>query len=243
MLCRTKWATSEGGDAMAAGSVALVGAGEFLPAIGQVDAMLLARLPAPPRVVILPTASAPDGRPIFDRWARMGVEHFTNLGASAMALPLLTRANAEQPALAQQIAAANLIYLSGGNPRYLVEALRETAAWRAIVSAHAAGGVVVGCSAGAMALAGKVIDFPRGWGTSPALGLVPHLMVIPHFDEVPHLVAGLAGRFAGETVVGIDGSTALVGMDGDWQALGMGSVTVLRGAERRVYHGGERVAL
>jgi cyanophycinase len=228
---------------MAAGSVALVGAGEFLPAIGQVDAMLLARVPAPPRVVILPTASAPDGRPIFERWAHMGVEHFTNLGARAAALPLVTRADAEQPALVAQIAAAHLIYLSGGQPRYLVEALQGTAAWHAILSAHAAGGVVVGCSAGAMALAGTVIAFPRGWATSPALGLVPELTVIPHFDEIPHLVAGLAGRFPGQTVVGIDGSTALVDTDGAWQTLGIGSVTVLRGSERRVYRGGERVAL
>jgi cyanophycinase-like exopeptidase len=228
---------------MAAGTVALVGAGEFLPAIGQVDALLLARLPAAPRVVILPTASAPDGRPVFDRWARMGVEHFTNLGAVAVSLPLLTRADAELPALAEQIAAAHLIYLSGGKPRYLVDTLRDTAAWRAIVSAHAAGGVVAGCSAGAMALAGKLIDFPRGWGTSPALGMVPEIMVIPHFDEIPHLLTGLAGRFTGETVVGIDGSTALVGSDGAWQALGIGGVTVLRGAERRVYRGGDAVPL
>ncbi|HEV2235498.1 MAG TPA: Type 1 glutamine amidotransferase-like domain-containing protein [Ktedonobacterales bacterium] len=228
---------------MAAGTVALVGAGEFLPAIGQVDAMLLARLPAAPRVVILPTASAPDGRPIFDRWAQRGVEHFTNLGATAEALPLLTRADAELPALAGRIAAAHLIYLSGGTPRYLVETLQNTAAWRAITSAHAAGAVVMGCSAGAMALAGTVIDFPHGWATSPALGLVPGLVVVPHFDEIPHLLAGLAGRFGGETVVGIDGSTALVGTAGAWQTLGIGTVTVLRGVERRVYHGGDRVAL
>jgi cyanophycinase len=228
---------------MAAGTVALVGAGEFLPAIGQVDAMLLARVAPAPRVVILPTASAPDGKPIFDRWARMGVEHFTNLGATTTALPLLTRADAEQPALAEQIAAAHLIYLSGGKPRYLVDTLRDTAAWRAIVSVHAAGGVVAGCSAGAMALAGKLIDFPRGWGTSAALGLAPELTVIPHFDEIPHLMAGLAGRFTGETVVGIDGSTALVGSDGAWQVLGIGGVTVMRGPERHIYHGGERVAL
>jgi hypothetical protein len=57
------------------------------------------------------------------------------------------------------------------------------------------------------------------------------------------LLAGLAGRFTGETVVGIDGSTALVGSDGAWQALGIGGVTVLRGSERRIYRGGDAVAL
>jgi hypothetical protein len=73
--------------------------------------------------------------------------------------------------------------------------------------------------------------------------MVPGIMVIPHFDEIPHLLAGLAGRFTGETVIGIDGSTALVGSDGAWQALGIGSVTVMRGPERRIYRGGDAVVL
>src|SRR6185312_7897313 len=43
------------------GTVALVGAGEFLPAMDPVDRGLLASIAGPARVVVLPTASAPDG--------------------------------------------------------------------------------------------------------------------------------------------------------------------------------------
>ena len=59
------------------GPVALVGAGEFLPAMADVDAGLLASTGvARPRVVVLPTASYPDGEDVFQRWASMGVAHF-----------------------------------------------------------------------------------------------------------------------------------------------------------------------
>ena len=59
------------------GAVALVGSGEFLPAMNQVDAGLLAMTGrARPRVAIVPTASFPDGVDVFERWAAMGVDHF-----------------------------------------------------------------------------------------------------------------------------------------------------------------------
>ena len=55
------------------GPVALVGSGEFLPAMGDVDAGLLAATGRKrPRVVLLPTASWPDGETVFQRWATMG---------------------------------------------------------------------------------------------------------------------------------------------------------------------------
>ena len=64
------------------GPVALVGAGEFLPAMAAFDAEMLASTGrARPRVAILPTASMPDGRDVFERWAAMGVAHFAELGA------------------------------------------------------------------------------------------------------------------------------------------------------------------
>jgi cyanophycinase len=64
------------------GPIALVGAGEFLPAMAEFDAELLASTGrARPRVAILPTASYPDGEEVFQRWAAMGVAHFSGLGA------------------------------------------------------------------------------------------------------------------------------------------------------------------
>ena len=72
------------------GPIALVGSGEFLPAMAEIDAALLAASGrAEPRVAILPTASWPDGEEVFRRWADMGAEHFTALGAEVE--PVLVR--------------------------------------------------------------------------------------------------------------------------------------------------------
>ena len=229
------------------GVVALVGSGEFLPLMDEVDLALLSRLASPPRVAIVPTASAPDGDAVFERWLRMGVEHFTRLGARAEPVPLRTRADAEDPGLAEAIARADLVYLSGGKPAYLRDALRETAAWRAIASVHERGGVVAGCSAGAMVLAETMLDFPNPARTAPALGLAPGLTVIPHFDEIPRMAGGFlsqALRLVGThetTVVGIDGGTALVCADGRWTVRGRGGVTALNGPNRGRYTAGQDV--
>ena len=72
------------------GPVALVGAGEFLAPMAEFDRGLLAATGRDrPRVVILPTASAPDGEATFRAWAEMGVEHFGSLGAEVE--PVLVR--------------------------------------------------------------------------------------------------------------------------------------------------------
>jgi cyanophycinase len=226
------------------GTLALVGSGEFLPAIEPLDRLLLDRLSGSPRVVVLPTASAPDGPGVPERWATMGVDHFTGLGAAAEAVMLLTRADAESEALAERIAAANFVYFSGGKPQYLVSTLRDTPCWRAIAGVFAAGGVVAGCSAGAMALADQMVDFPRLWRTVPALGLASGLAVIPHFDELPGLFANM-GRLATRrtAVVGVPGSTGLVGSDHHWTAQGRSSVTVFTNKGKQTYRVGDQVIL
>ncbi|HEV7129624.1 MAG TPA: Type 1 glutamine amidotransferase-like domain-containing protein [Ktedonobacterales bacterium] len=228
----------------ARGTLALAGSGEFLPAMAPIDSLLLNQLGEPGRVVVLPTASAPDGPGVAERWASMGVEHFAALGASVDPVMLLTRADAERAALAARIAAANFVYLSGGKPRYLLDTLRTTLCWQAIERVFTSGGIVAGCSAGAMVLGAQLIDVPLLWRTTPALNLASGIVVMPHFDEIPRWVGGLAGRLASSiTLVGIDGSTALVGRDGDWKAIGMGRVTVMRPHGRTEYRAGASVPL
>jgi cyanophycinase-like exopeptidase len=231
-------------SAAAQGTVALVGAGEFLPRTEAIDRLLLERLQGTPRVVVLPTASAPDGPGVPERWAKMGVEHFTRLGAAVEPVLLLTRADAESADLAAQIAAANFVYLSGGKPQYLLATLRETACWHAIEDVFHAGGVVAGCSAGAMALGQRMVDFPWLWRTLPALGLAPGLAVIPHFDELPRIFVAL-GRSATRqvAVAGVPGGTALVGTGHTWTAQGSGTVTLFTRTGQQTYHSGEQVEL
>lgn len=226
------------------GTVALVGAGEYLPDILPVDTKLLERVKGTPRVVVLPTASAPDGEGVPQRWARMGVEHFAQLGVAAEPIMLLNRTDAENAEIAAQIANANFIYFSGGKPRYLLETLQGTASWQAILNVFAAGGIIAGCSAGAMVLGDEVFDFPQVWRTIPALGLVPGIAVIPHFDELPSWIAGtIVGHRDKVTVIGIDGSTALVGSGDQWFVYGRGGVTVFTKNGKKRYTEDEAASL
>jgi cyanophycinase len=229
------------------GPVALVGAGEFLPSMSEFDASLLESTGrSRPRVAVVPTASYPDGEAVFQRWAAMGVSHFSALGAEVEPVLVRDRAGADDAAAAQAVGEADLVYLSGGKPSYLLEALGGTAVGRALGEAHERGAALVGCSAGAMALAGHSFDFrmrlmpfPLRWGTG--LGFAPGLSVVPHYDAWPEpfsaLIAFQAPR--GSVVVGIDEDTAVVGRDGGWQVYGAARVTVWRGRRRERFRAGE----
>lgn len=226
------------------GTLALVGSGEYLPQMEGVDKHLLERLGTSPRVVVLPTAATPDGRAIYERWATQGVEHFTRLGAPSAACMMLTHADAEKPEIVEQIAGANFIYFSGGKPRYLLETLRNTAAWKAIKDIFLSGGVIAGCSAGAMVMGEFIFDLPHSWRTLPALALVPNVAVVPHFDEIPALLTSTLARATRQAnVVGIDGNTALIWTSSHWSVQGSGRVTVFTPRQRNRYTAGERVPL
>jgi cyanophycinase len=229
------------------GPVALVGAGEFLPGMADFDAGLLAATGrARPRVVIIPTASWPDGEEVFTRWATMGVGHFAGLGAEVEPVLVRDRAGADDPAAAQAIGEADLIYLSGGKPSYLAGVLDGSAVGRAIGDAHRRGAVVAGCSAGAMVLAAHAFDFrlrlavfPLRWRAG--LGFVPGASVLPHYDAWPEPMLALIALQAprGSLVLGIDEDTAVVGRDGSWQVHGRSRVTVWRGRHRDRYRAGD----
>lgn len=226
------------------GTIALVGAGEYLPPLLPVDQLLVERVSGTPKVVVLPTAAMPDGAEVTERWAKMGVAHFSQLGVDVEPVMLLNRTDAGDARIVAQLAAANFIYFSGGKPRYLLETLQGTAAWQAMLSVYEAGGVIAGCSAGAMVLGAELFDFPQVWRTLPALGLVPGIVIIPHFDEIPSLMTTtIIGVRRKVTVVGIDGSTALIGSNGRWMVQGRGGVTVFTGKHKTRYLAGEEVLL
>ena len=65
----------------------------------------------------------------------------------AVPVPILSRADADDPALVSLLDGAGLVYLSGGNPGYLAETLRGTLAWQRIVELWSSGMSVAGCSA------------------------------------------------------------------------------------------------
>jgi cyanophycinase-like exopeptidase len=205
------------------GRLALVGSGEYLPVMQDVEAWLLEDRPA--RYVQLATAAAPEGDRSLARWHDLGAQSATRLGAEQVVVDVRTRADADDPSHADAIAGAGLIYLSGGNPGHLANSLRGTRVWAAIREAWHNGASLAGCSAGAMALGGYVPDFrhPKRGGTD-GLGAVPDLRVLPHFDKYSRMIPDFALKplvTPGAIVVGIDEDTALVSEgpseDGLWE--------------------------
>jgi len=219
------------------GPLALVGSGEYLPSMLDIERDLIAG--RPPRYVQLPTAAAAEGEQRLDYWIRLGREQAARLGVTAVPLRVLTRDDAHDPAYVNEVAGAGLIYLSGGSPALLADTLRDTPLWQAIVAAWQGGAALAGCSAGAMALAAEVPDLrhPRRGGRQ-GLNLLPHLRVLPHFDRMLGRVPDLLSRpflqaADGVSLVGVDEDTALVGGPHRYTVRGLRSAWLLGQGRRQ----------
>lgn len=249
------------------GPLALVGSGEYLPAMEETDRALLERVGGADmaRVVVLPTAAGLEEPGSPARWVRMGLDHFARLGARAEAALILSRQDAHDPRWLGLLRSADFIYYSGGNPQHLIETMRGSPAWEAILQRHSHGAVLAGCSAGAMAFCGltasvRAMRAGHDPAWMPALGLLPRLIVLPHFDRI----AGFAGPEAlervvravpaGMTLLGIDEDTALVRLDPAttqdtatrWQVMGRQIVAVFsvpHAAAPRIYQPGDTIVL
>src|SRR5512138_2994082 len=225
------------------GLIALVGSGEYLPVMEDVDRYLLDSLHVDgrkPRVVCLPTAAGKEGDQSVNRWSTMGVEHFKKLGAEVAALKIIDRASADDPQYESTLENADLIYFSGGDPGYLYETMNDSCAWRAAQRAWTRGAIYAGCSAGAMILGKRMPSF-RLAGTQQGFGIVPAEFIVPHFDAIPAIwkpmVFALQKQLqAGQRMIGVDEDTALVGtLNGQWQVMGKSSVHVFTKQESQKY--------
>jgi cyanophycinase len=239
------------------GPIALVGSGEYLPVLEFLERALITG--RPPRYVQLATAAAPEGPASLARWHALGADAARRLGVEQVVVPVADRDDADDPANADLVEGAGLVYLSGGNPRYLTETLRGSAVWQAIEGAWRTGAALAGCSAGAMALSAGFPGFRRPWRAWPGLGLVPVVRVVPHFDRFGARLPDVALRGVGRgepsaLLVGIDEETALVGgLDGwqaepggpgnAWQVLGRQSAWLLGADGRTRVASGESVVL
>lgn len=233
------------------GLIALVGSGEYLPVMNDVDRYLLDSLNLngrKPRVVCLPTAAGQEGDGSVNRWSNMGVEHFQKLGADVNALRIIDRKSADDPQWEPFLENADLIYFSGGDPGYLSETMNESRAWKAAQRAWERGAVYAGCSAGAMILAERIPRF-RIPGTVDGFGIVPAKFIVPHFDAIPAMFRALAFALPrrlkeGQRMIGVDEDTALVGrLGGEWQVMGRSKVHVYTREGVQIYQSGQSVTL
>jgi cyanophycinase len=228
----------------------LLGSGEFLEWSDEVDRWLLGRATGDGRVLILPTASAPEGDEVFDRWASMGMQHYELLGIRAEVLPVKSRADAQDDAFAARVAGASMAFFSGGNPAHLARTLAGTRLWAAVLDAMAGGLAYAGCSAGIACLGESALDSAaRSFGADalrgPGLGLFPRTHLAPHWDAVDRYVPGLRALIEAavppdERLLAVDEVTALVGDGSSWEVLGAAGVHVREDGAWRSFAAGER---
>jgi cyanophycinase len=231
------------------GVIALAGGDEFRPAYQIADRALLALLPpglGP--IVIVPTAAAHEGPGVA---IANGVRHFRVLarGIQVTGALVVDVATANDALLAQRLASAGMVYLTGGDPWHLVQTLCASAALEALRTVLRRGGIVAGSSAGAMALCewmrGRGF---RGW--EAGLGLAPGLVVLPHQGETPGDFSGTRGDLPADVVaLGIPSGVNCVSLPGadaahrEWQVLGSRPVTIYRASEVRQAREGETFVL
>ncbi|MEP4648632.1 MAG: Type 1 glutamine amidotransferase-like domain-containing protein [Ilumatobacter sp.] len=199
--------------------LAIIGSGEYLAGMTAVDRDLLDLFDSPARVVCLPTAAGTEGDPMIDDWMHRGVAHFTALGADAAPVRVWDRTSADDVGLAEQVGAADLVYLSGGKPTHLFDSLNGSVVWQAILDVIGRGGLLVGCSAGAMIQGEVFAGFPR---SHQGFGLWPGAHIVPHFDEIPTAVVSAMRLALGRehTLVGVDRNTAFLHADDTYRVIG-----------------------
>jgi len=193
---------------------------------------------------VLATAAARQRPDLAVRHARAW---FGSLGLEVEELPATTRTITKDPDVVRRASEGRFFYLVGGDPGLTVDVLRDSPVWEAIVAAWRGGAALAGSSAGAMAIGSWSLIRGRFRGDverrfKDALGLVPEIAVAPHFETFGHRWVEPALRDRPDALIlGIDERSAAVWRDGAWTAMGPGSVTVLRGGERRAFRSGEAI--
>lgn len=229
----------------------LLGSGEFLPWSEPVDRRLVAEADGDGRVLILPTASAPEGKDVFERWGSLGLAHFSRLDIPAEVLDLRTREDADDPRLLARLDGASAVYFSGGNPAYLSATLSESDFLDSMLKQLDRGMAYAGCSAGVACLNEITFDSDTTDAEEvfkPGLGLVPRAFFAPHWDIVDTWMPGatefiVASVPEGSIFIGLDEETAMTGRGSSWEVLGKSGIHVKKDDAWTTYGDGDRFEL
>jgi cyanophycinase len=233
------------------GAVALVGSGEYLIQMQEIETDLLHRGISRGKsntYIQIPTGAGQESADRIQFWKERGAAQAERMGATCHFLPILKREDAFNPQYIEEVTNAGLIYFSGGDPGYITEVFEGTPLWEKIKQEFNSGSSLAGCSAGAMAFGTKIVGLRISHAQS-GLGLISNIEVIPHYDKflgwVPDRVASIALRSDDDAyLLGIDEDTALVLTD-KWRVQGRAKVHVLKGLPEspQTFTGGEEIAL
>ena len=236
------------------GSIALVGSGEYLPAMTKFEGSLIAdgvKNGKAPRYVQIPTAAGRESADRLGYWQSLGQTQADALGVPVTYLPIYSREDAFKEEFVDAVANSALMYMSGGDPHHLAETLIDTPVWSALLENWKTGASLAGCSAGAMVLSAQIPNF-RLLKKAPTAGLnlLPEIRVIPHFNKffkwIPESAAKVLLHVPDDSIlIGVDELTAIVKRSGDthWVVVGEAKVHVLKGLPDQQLHDGQQINL
>jgi cyanophycinase-like exopeptidase len=236
------------------GSLALVGSGEYLPAMTGFEKSLLddgIKNGKAPNYIQIPTAAGQESDDRLDYWKQLGQSQADAIGVKATYLPIYTRDDAFKQEHVDAIKDSALMYMSGGDPHFLAEVLIDSPVWSAMVANWQSGASLAGCSAGAMVLSAQIPNF-RMLKKSPTngLNLLPEIRVIPHFNKffkwIPESAAKVLLHVPNDSIlIGVDELTAIVKRSGSthWRVFGEAKVHVLKGLPDQQLHNGDKIKL
>ena len=236
------------------GSLALVGSGEYLPAMAEFEKSLIqdgVNNGKEARYVQIPTAAGRESTDRLEYWKQLGLTQAKAIRVEATYLPIYTREDAFNQKYIDAVANSALMYMSGGDPHHLAEVLIDTPLWSAIIENWKTGASLAGCSAGAMVLSAHIPNFRLLKKTATqGLNLLPEIRVIPHFNKffkwIPESAAKVLLHVPDDSIlIGVDELTAIVKRSGDteWVVVGEAKVHVLKGLPDQQLLDGERIKL
>ncbi|MGZ4689619.1 MAG: Type 1 glutamine amidotransferase-like domain-containing protein [Acidimicrobiia bacterium] len=211
-------------DTDVAGTLALVGGGEWRDGTRDLDALLL-EASGGTEVLILPTAAAYE-QP--EHVIELAAKHFAKLGATVRELPVLHRTEAESADISEAVRDARFVYFADGSPLHLRSVLKGSALFDALLAAYRSGAVLAASGAGATVLCDPMVD-PRGGAYTVGLGVVEGVAIFPyHGSAADHLRERSIDLLpANAVLVGVDEETALLRRPGGrWSVAGRGTVTI-----------------
>jgi cyanophycinase-like exopeptidase len=236
------------------GSLALIGSGEYLPAMAAFEKSLVedgVKNGKAARYLQIPTAAGRESDDRLAYWKELGLTQAKAIGVEADYLPIYTREDAFKQEYVDAVANSALMYMSGGDPHHLAQVLTDTPVWSAIVENWKTGASLAGCSAGAMVLSAHIPNF-RLLKKTPTTGLnlLPEIRVIPHFNKffkwIPESAAKVLLHVPDNSIlIGVDELTAIVKRSGesDWLVVGEAKVHVLKGLPDQQLFDGEKINL
>lgn len=236
------------------GSLALVGSGEYLPAMATLEKSLIDDAVAngkTPTYIQIPTAAGRESPERLNYWKELGEAQAQRISVNSIHLPIYTRDDAFKQEHIDAIQNSALMYMSGGDPHHLAATLLDTPVWNAIVENWRSGASLAGCSAGAMVLSSHIPNF-RVLKSVPTVGLnlLPEIRVIPHFNKffkwIPESAAKLLLHVPDDSIlIGVDELTAIIKRSGNefWVVYGEAKVHVLKGLPDQQLFDGEQIHL